>query len=132
MAVVVEIWTVKHVFRQRFLLRVSDEVPNIGHKCIVRCVSIHADDIVKALGLNAPETQERYMLAYVPAPAVAEEWLLSAGRWRVIFSIILPLEQISDRSVLSIVVEIPLPVAQELWSMYAEIAARDHRQVVGI
>ena len=31
-----------------------------------------------------------------------------------------------------IVAEIPLSVAQEFWFVYAKIAARNHRQVVGV
>ena len=53
------------------------------------------------------------MLAYVPSLAVAEEWFLSGRRRRVIFSVVLPIEQIGDRPMLAIVVERPLVITKE-------------------
>ena len=127
MAVVVEIWTVEHIFGQPMHLRICDKAANIGHKSIVLGVSIHRDHIVKTLILNASKTQEGYMLPYVPPLAAAEEWFRSCRRGRIILSVVLPLEQISDRPMLAIVVKRPLVVTQEKWAVYTEIAARDHR-----
>ena len=109
------------------LLGISDKATDISDKSIVLGVSIHADYIVKTLILNAPKTQERYVLACVPSRAVAEEWFPSGRRRRVILSVVLPVEQISDRPMLAIVVECPLVVTQEQWFVCAEITARYHR-----
>ena len=95
------------------LLRISDKATDISHKSIVLSVSIHPDYIVKTLILDLLETQERYMLACVPSLAVAEEWFRSGRRRRVILSVILPIEQISDRPMLAIVVVRPLVVTKE-------------------
>ena len=127
MAVVVEIWTVKHIFGQRMGLRIRNKATDVSHKSIVLGVSIHADHIVKVLILNAPKTQEWYVLAYVPSLAVAEEWSFSGRRRRVILSVVLPIEQIGDRPMLAIVVERPLVVTKEQWFVCTEITARYHR-----
>src|SRR5450755_2590770 len=95
------------------LLRISDKAPDISHKSIVLGVSIYRDYVVKTLILDLSETQEGYMLTYVPPLAVGEEWFLSARRRRVILSIVPPIEQISDRPMLAIVVECPLVVTKE-------------------
>ena|SRR5437016_1799911 len=108
-------------------LRIRDKATDISHKSIVLGVSVHGDYIVKTLILNAPKTQERYMLAYVPSLAIAEEWFPSGRRRRVILSVVFPVEQISDRPMLAIVVERSLVVTQEQWFMCTEITARYHR-----
>ena len=127
MAVVVKIWTVKHVFGQRMRLRIRNEATDISHKSVVLRVSIYADYIAKVLILNAPKTEERYVLAYVPSPAVAEERSPSSWRCRVILSVVFPVEQISDRPMLAIVPERSLVVAKELGCVRTEITARYHR-----
>ena len=53
------------------------------------------------------------MLARVSSLAVAEERFLSGRRCRVVLSVVLPIEQISDRPMLAIVVERPLVVTKE-------------------
>ena len=127
MTVVVEIWNVKHIFGQRMRLRIRDKATDISHKSIVLGVSVHRNYIVKTLTLNPSKTQERYMLAYVPSLAIAEEWFPSGRRRRVILSVVFPVEQISDRPMLAIVVEGPLLVTQEQWFVCTEITARYHR-----
>src|ERR1700687_2618592 len=114
------------------LLRIRDKAADITHKSIVLDVSIHSDYIVKTLILHAPKTQKRHMLAHVPSLAVAEEGFSSGRRCRVILRVVFPVEQISDRSMLAIVIERPLVVTKELWFVGSEITARDHRQVVWI
>src|SRR5271157_603130 len=109
------------------LLGISDKPADIGHKSIVLGVSIHGDYIVKTLILNAPKTQKGYMLAYVPSLAIAEEWSCSGRRCRVILSVVLPVEQISDRPMAAIVIERPLVVTKEPWFVCTEITARYHR-----
>ena len=84
-------------------LRSSDKATDIRHKSIVVGMSIHRDYIAKALILDLSETQEGYMLAYVPTLVVAEERFLSGRRRRVILSVVLPIEQISDRPVPAII-----------------------------
>ena len=79
MTVVVEIWNVKHIFGQRMRLRIRDKATDISHKSIVLGVSVHGNYIVKTFTLNAPKTQERYMPAYVPSLAVAEEGFAAVG-----------------------------------------------------
>src|SRR5450755_3322833 len=96
-------------------LRIRDKATDISHKSIVLRVSIHGDDVVKTFILDAAKAQKGYMLACVPSLAVAEEWFPSGRRRRVILSVVLPVEQISDRPVLDIVVERPLVVTKEQW-----------------
>src|ERR1039458_1748295 len=108
-------------------LRIRDKATDISHKSIVLSVSINGDYIVKTLILNPPKTQERYMLAYVPSLAVAEEWFPSGRRRRVVLSVVLPVEQISDRPMLAIVIECPLVVTKEQWFVCTEITASYHR-----
>src|SRR5271165_3939959 len=108
-------------------LRIRDKAANISHKSIVPGVSIHRDDVVKTLILDAPKTEEWYMLAHVPSLAVAEERFPGARRRRVILSVVLPVEQISNRPMFVIVVERPLLVTKELWFVCTEITACDHR-----
>lgn|SRR6266566_5292152 len=108
-------------------LWVRNKAADIPHKSIVLGMSIHCDYIVKTFLLNASETQERHMLARVPPVPVAEEWFRSGRRRRVILSVVLPVEQITDRPMLAIVVERPLVVAQELWFVCTEITSRYHR-----
>src|SRR5690242_15419890 len=105
-------------------LRIRDEAPDISDKTIVLGVSIHSDNIVKTLILNAPKTEERHMLTYIPPLAVAEERFPRGRCCRVILSVVLPVEQISDRPMLAIVVERPLLVTKELWCVCSEITAR--------
>ena len=62
-------------------LRIRDKATDISHKSIVLGVSVHGDYIVKTLILNAPKTQERYMLAYVPSLAIAEEYEVRRARF---------------------------------------------------
>ena len=95
------------------LLWIGDKAADISHKSIVLGVSIHRDYIVKTLNLDLSETQERYVLAFVPSLVVAEEWFLSGRRRRVILSVVPPIEQIGDRPMLAIVVERPLVVTKE-------------------
>ena len=109
------------------LLGISDKPTDISHKSIVLGVSIHRDYIVKTLILDLSETQEGYMLACVPSLAVAEEWSPSGRRRRVILSVVPPVEQISDRPMLAIVVERPLIVTEEQWFVCTEITACYHR-----
>ena len=109
------------------LLRISDKATDISHKSIVLVVSIHRDYIVKTLILDLSETQERYMPAYVSSLAIAEERFLRGRRRRVILSVVLPIEQISNRSMLAIIVERPLIVTKDLGFVYTEITARYHR-----
>ena len=92
------------------LLGISDKTTDISHKSIVLIVSINRHHVVKTLLLDFPETQEGHVLASVPSLAVVEEWFLSWGR-RVVFSIVFPVEQVSDRPVLAIVAEGPLSIA---------------------
>src|SRR5271157_470200 len=108
-------------------LRIRDKATDISHKSIVLRVSIHGDDVVKTLILDAPKAQERYMLADVLSLAVAEEWLPIGRRCRVILSVVLPVEQISDRPMPAVVVERPLLVTKEQWFVCTEITARYHR-----
>lgn len=109
------------------LLGISDKATDISHKSIVLGVSVHSDYVVKTLILDLSETQERYMLACVPSFAAAEKWFQSGRGRRVILSVILPVEQISDRPMLAIVVERPLVVTGKSWFVYTEITARYHR-----
>src|SRR5580704_13814309 len=113
MAVVVEIRTIKHIFRQRMFLRICDKVTDIRHKSVVVCMGIHPNYIVKTLFLDPSETQEGYMLARVSSLAVAEERFLSGCRCRVILGVVLPIEQISNRPVRAIVAERPPVVTKE-------------------
>ena len=126
MAVVVQIWTVEHIFGQRMRFWIRDKATDIRHKSVVLDMSVHGDHILKTLLLNASKTQERYMLACVPSFSVAEEWSSSGPRCRVILSIVLPVEQISDGLMLAVIVEVPLVVTQELWFVCTEITARYH------
>src|SRR5579864_8000770 len=126
MAVVVEVWTVEHIFRQRMRFWISDKATDIPHKSVVLRMSVHSDHILKTLLLNASKTQERYMLAYVPSFSVAEERSSSSRRRRVILSIVLPVEQIGDCLMLAVIAEVPLVVTQELRFVCTEITARYH------
>jgi hypothetical protein len=90
--------------------RISDKATDILHKSIVRGMSIHPNYIVKTFILDLSETEEGYMLARISSLAVAEERFLSGRSCRVILSVVLPIEQISDRPMLAIVVERPLVV----------------------
>src|ERR1700746_1620360 len=126
MAVVVEVWTVEHIFCQRMRFWISDKATDIHHKSVVLGMSVHSDHILKTLLLNASKTQERYVLAYVSSFSVAEEGSSSSRRRRVILSIIFPVEQIGDCLMLAVVGEVPLVVTQELWCVCTEITARYH------
>ena len=108
-------------------LRIRDKAADISHKSIVLGVSVHGNYVVKTLTLNASKTQERYMPAYVPALAVAEERFRGGRRRRIILSVVLPVEQISDRPMLTIIVECPLVIAKEQGLVCTEITARYHR-----
>ena len=132
MAVVVKIWTVKHIFGQRMRLRIRDKTADIGHKSIVLGVSIHTDHIVKTLLLNATKTEEGHVLAHVPSLAVSEKGFPSSRGGRGILSGVLPVEQISDRPMLAVVFEIPLVITQDLRFVCTEITARYHRQIIWI
>src|SRR5450432_270706 len=114
------------------LLRIRDEATDIGHKSIVLGMSVHTDYIVKTLILNAPKTQERYMLAHIPPLAIAEERLPNGRRRRVILGVLPPVAQIGDGPMLAIVVERPLLVTKEERLVCTEITARYHGQVVWI
>jgi hypothetical protein len=107
-------------------LRIRNKATDITHKSIVLRVGIHGHDIAKTLILDAPKAEEGHMLANVPSVAVAEKRFRSGRRRRVILSVVLPVEQITDRPVLAIVVECPLVVAKEQWFLDTEITARDH------
>src|ERR1700676_3091252 len=109
------------------LLRISDKVTDICDKSIVLGVSIHCHYIVKILILNLSETQKRYMLACVPSLAITEKWSLSGRRRRVILSVVSPIEQVSNRPMIVILVERSLIVTQELWFVCTEITSRYHR-----
>ena len=108
-------------------LRIRDKASDISYKSIVLGVSIHGDDIVETLILDATKTQERHVLACVPSLAVAEEWFPGGRRRRVILGVVLPVQQISDRRMLAIVVDRPLIVTKNQWCVCTEITARYHR-----
>lgn len=93
--------------------RISDKSTDIRHKSIVLGMRIHSNYIMKTLILDLSETQEGYMLARVSSLAVAEERFRSGRRCRVILSVVLPIEQISDCPMLAIVVERPRVVTKE-------------------
>ena len=93
-------------------LRISDKATDIRYKSIVLSMSIYPNYIVKTLNLDLSETQERYVLACVPS-VVTEEGFLSGQSRRVVLSVILPIEQVSDRPMLAIVFERPLVVTKE-------------------
>src|SRR5258707_15211639 len=100
-------------------------------KRIALVMSVHRDYIEKAPILDCAETQKRYMLANI-FRMVAKEWFLGCRGCRVIFSIIFPLEEVSDRSVLAVVVEIPLAITKHLRFVNTKITASYHRKVVWI
>ena len=113
------------------LLRVGDKATDISDKSIVLVMSVHRDYIEKTTILDCAETQKRYMLANIFL-MVAKEWFLGCRGCRVIFSIIFPLEEVSDGSVLAVVGEIPLVVTKHLRFVNTKIAASYHRRVVWI
>src|SRR5258705_4691015 len=107
-------------------LRISDKAADIGHKSIVLGVSIHRNYIVKTLILDLAETKERYVLAYVLVPAIAEEGSRRVRIGWVVLGVILPIEQISDRPMFAILGERSLVVAEDLWFVCTKITARYH------
>src|SRR5579884_2343939 len=72
------------------------------------------------------------MSADVPSSAVAKEWPLSCLRCRVVLSVVLPRQQVTDGFVLRVVIEVPLAVAEIARRVHTKIAPCNHRQVVWI